>query len=246
MPDHRADPRVDELREQLRALGYLDAGVNRFLLGPARETRRPVMSALLASVRIGLIAALLLGPAAAVGLGGRMPGLVTGPRDAGVVALYMGVLLGIAVAIAAFSASLIVWSIAGARVARRAGRLSAYAGGGVSVACLVYFTLWWRTANAGFGWSAPVWTGFALAVAVGISLLLGHAVRVTAFAVMVAGHARTAPELEAVRPASWQMSVVAGASSQSDDVTSAISSPASSAGDPARAAASAAATRALT
>jgi len=210
MSDHRADPRVDELREQLRALGYLDAGVNRFLLGPARETRRPVMIALLASVRIGLIAALLLGPAAAVGLGGRMPGLVTGPRDAGVVALYMGVLLGIAVAIAAFSASLIVWSIAGARVARRAGRLSAYAGGGVSVACLVYFTLWWRTANAGFGWSAPVWTGFALAVAVGISLLLGHAVRVTAFAVMVAGHARTAPELEAVRPASWQMSVVAG------------------------------------
>lgn len=210
MSDSDRDTRVDDLREQLRALGYLDASVDRFVLGPARETRRPAAIAFLASVRIGVIAALLLGPAAALGLSGRMPGLVTGTRDAGVVALYMGALLGVAVAIASFGMSLLVSSIAGERVARRAGTLSAYAGGAVSVACLVYLTLWWRTANAGFGWSAPVWTGFALAVAAGISLLLGHAVRVTAFAVMAAGHSRIASQLQRVRPTSWKMSAAAG------------------------------------
>ncbi len=144
---------VDELRRQLRALGYLDAGVNRFVLGPVRGTRKPAVIALLASLRVGILAALLLGPAAAIGLGGRLPGLVTGPRDAIVVALYMAALFGAAVAIAGFAASLIVASIATRRVADRARTLSIRAGAVVSIACLVYLTLWWRTANAGFGTS---------------------------------------------------------------------------------------------
>ena len=64
------DPRVDDLRQRLRALGYLDAGVDRFVLGSARQTRRPATLALLASVRVGALAALVLGPAAALGLSG--------------------------------------------------------------------------------------------------------------------------------------------------------------------------------
>ena len=193
MAEEPPDRRVDELRRKLRALGYLDAGVNRFVLGPARGTRKPAVIALLASLRVGILAALLLGPAAAVGLGARLPGLVTGPRDAIVVAVYMGALFGAAIAIAGFAASLIVASIATERVALRARALSIRAGAIVALACLVYLTLWWRTANAGFAgtpalaWAAPVWTGFALAVAVAISLLLGHAVRVTAFASLMAG-----------------------------------------------------------
>jgi hypothetical protein len=205
------DHRIDELRQQLRALGYLDAGVNRFVLGPARQTRRPSAIALLASLRVGLMAAALLGPAAAVGLGGRLPGLVTGPRDAIVIALYMGALFGAATAAAAFGASLLAASIAGERAARRARTLSISAGACVSIACLVYLTLWWRTANAGFGWSAPVWTGFALAVAAAISVLLGHAVSVTAFAVVVAGHARADAPARSTRASTWRLSVVAGA-----------------------------------
>jgi hypothetical protein len=58
----------------------------------------------------------------------------------------------------------------------------------VTVGCLVYLTMWWDSANAGFGWAAPIWTVFALAVAVIISLLVGHAVLVTTFAVMMASH----------------------------------------------------------
>jgi hypothetical protein len=186
------DRRVDELRQQLRELGYLDAGVNRFVLGPATDARRPVAIALLASVRIGCLAALLLGPAAAIGLNGRLPGLVTGPRDAIVVAVYLGVLFGAGVSAVAFLASLIVASLSPERIARSARALSRAAGAAVTVACLAYLTLWWRSANAGFGWTAPLWTGFALAVAVAISLLLGRIVTVTAFAVAIARRGSTA------------------------------------------------------
>ncbi len=201
------DPRVDELRRQLRALGYLDAGVNRFVLGPAREARRPAAIALLASLRTGFIAAVLLGPAAAVGLTGRLPGLVTGPRDAAVIALYLAGLFGAGVAALALVTSLVFAALAGGRVADRARRLSRTAGALVTVGCLVYLTLWWHTANAGFGWAAPVWTVFALAVAVAISLLVGHAVFVTTFAVMMAGNADAASAVSASRGMSWRASL---------------------------------------
>src|SRR5829696_2065875 len=100
--------RIDDLRRQLRSLGYLDAGVDRFVLGPARETRRPAAIAALAAVRVGLIAGVLLGPAVAVGISTRLPGLVTGSRDAAVVALYLGVLFGVVVSVLTFVASITV------------------------------------------------------------------------------------------------------------------------------------------
>jgi hypothetical protein len=203
------DPRVDELRRQLRALGYLDAGVDRFVLGPVRETRGAAAIALLASLRTGLIAALLLGPAAAVGIGGRLPGLVIGPRDAIVVALYLGLLFGTGVALAAFLASLAFAKLAGGHPTGRAASLPRAAGAVVSIACLGYLTLWWNTANAGFGWAAPVWTVFALLVAVAISLLVGHAVLVTTSAVMAARHDGAAAPARATEM-SWRATIVAG------------------------------------
>jgi hypothetical protein len=209
------DRRVDELRQQLRQLGYLDAGVNRFVLGPATASRRPLAIALLASLRVGCLAALLLGPAAAIGLNGRLPGLVIGPRDAIVVAGYLGLLFGAGVSLVAFLASLLVASLAGERIARRARPLSRGAGVAVTIACLAYLTLWWRSANAGFGWTAPLWTGFALVVAVAISLLLGRVVTAAAFAVVLARPASTAETggLDAPRLASststWKTTILA-------------------------------------
>jgi type I phosphodiesterase/nucleotide pyrophosphatase len=205
------DRRVDELRQQLRTLGYLDAGVNRFVLGSATDTRRPFAIALLASLRVGCLAALLLGPAAAIGLNSRLPGLVTGPRDAIVVAAYLGLLFGAGVSLIAFLASLLVASLAGEGIARRARPLSRVAGALVAVACLAYLTLWWRSANAGFGWTAPIWTGFALAVAVAISLLLGHVVTVAAFAVIIArrGHSAASDLRFTTSSSTWRMTLVA-------------------------------------
>jgi Type I phosphodiesterase / nucleotide pyrophosphatase len=180
--------RVDELRQQLRALGYLDAGVNRFVLGPATDRRRPSSIALLAALRVGVLTAILLGPAAAVGMNGRLPGLVTGPRDAVVIAVYLGLLFGGGVSIVTFVITLAVASLVNDGAVARARPLSRAAGAMVAIACLAYLTLWWRSANAGFGWNAPGWTAFALGVAVAISLLLGYVSASAAFAVGIARH----------------------------------------------------------
>ncbi len=206
--DRASDPRVDELRQQLRALGYLDAGVDRFVLGPARQTRRPTAFTVLAGIRIGLLSALLLGPAAAIGLGARLPGLVSGVRDAVVLALYLGALFFIAstlisILVILFAAALVR---AGGATGDRARRVSSAAGWAVAIVCLTYLTLWWRTANAGFGWSAPLLTSAALIVAVLISLLLGHAVRMTT---LVASERSDAlPRMSAT---SWRWVIAGGA-----------------------------------
>ena len=57
------------------------------------------------SLRVGVLGCALLGPAAAVGLGARLPGLVTGVRDALVAAVYLAVIFSIAAAAAAFVAA---------------------------------------------------------------------------------------------------------------------------------------------
>jgi hypothetical protein len=94
--------------------------------------------------------------------------------------------------------------------AERAARVSRLAGWIFSAACLLYLTLWWRNANAGFGWAAPVWTAFALGVDVTISLLLGHAQRITTLAVLAAA-AGPAASLPPVGPRSWRLVFAGGA-----------------------------------
>jgi len=204
------DPRVDQLRQRLRSLGYLDAGMDRFVLGPARATRRPSTIAMLASLRVGAIAAALLGPAAALGLSARVPGLVTGPRDAIVVAIYLGGFFGAAMTAFALVASLLV-SWASRRSRERYAWLSRAAGGLVTLLCLVYLTLWWQTVIAGRGWSTPIWTLSALAIAVATSLLLGHAVAVAASAVTLAAAVDAAPVGRTPVSATWRTTVAAGA-----------------------------------
>ena len=201
-------PGVDELRQRLRALGYLDAGVDRFVLGPAREARGPMAIAALASVRIGLLAAALLGPAAALGIGTRLPTLVTGPRDAIVIALYLALLFGVAAMVIAFVASLLVARLPIAALATNARVVSRAAGTAVGAGCLVYLTLWWRIANQDPGAPSLAWTLFALAIAVAISLLLGHVTAITAFAVIAAGHDVPAPS-DARSRSTWRLTATA-------------------------------------
>ena len=208
VPDHR----VDELRQQLRSLGYLDAGVDRFLLVPASGTRGPIALAARAAVRVGLLGGILLGPAAAIGMGARAPGLVNGVRDAIVVALYLALLFFVAVGVISFGVSTLATLFVSGRPARGAvfERLSRGAGLLLTLGSIAYLTLWWRNANAGFGWSAPVWTSFALVVAVAISLLLGHAQRITTLAVLAAAAGPSA-QLPAVTSRSWRVVLAGGA-----------------------------------
>jgi type I phosphodiesterase/nucleotide pyrophosphatase len=184
----REDPEVDRLRQQLRSLGYLDAGVDRFVLAPARDTRRPLAFALLASLRIGLVAALLFGPTTAVAMRAQLPGFVTGVRDAVVLAVYMGALFGLALSVAAFAASMVVSWIASRapRVAARARALALAAGVLTTVASLAYLTLWVRSIQAAAPASiAGGWFVAALAAAALMSALLGHAVTLAALALTV-------------------------------------------------------------
>jgi hypothetical protein len=210
------DARVDDLRRQLRTLGYLDAGVDRFVLGSARSARHPVTIAALGSIRVGLLAGVLLGPAAAVGIASRLPGLVTGSRDAAVVALYLGAIFGLALTAFTFIVSTLVARAVGRAGIPRARWISRGAGSLVTVSCLIYLTFWWRSASAGFAWAAPVWTLSALAVAVTISLLLGHAVAITTFAVMAArGGADAGGTVQIRQPdevarSTWRLVVAAG------------------------------------
>lgn len=187
MPEQTPD--VDVVRTRLRELGYLDAGVNRFVLRSVRGGRGLFAAAWRSSLRIGVLAALLLGPSTAIALGVRWPGLVTGLRDIVVLAVYLGGLFGVGVALLSLVAVLALARLARAShgpVARpsRDRLLARAAGAFVALACLAYLVLWWRTVNpAGTVWSSAAWTWPVLALSTALSMLLGHSVTISTLAV---------------------------------------------------------------
>ena len=179
---------VDDLSARLRELGYLDAGVDRFVLGAASGARGLLAVASRASARIGLLAALLLGPSAAIAAAARLPGLVTGSRDAVVLTVYLSLLFGAAVALFAFAVSVLLGSAA-ARAGRLAGRARLFgraAGLLVGAGCLVYLVMWWRVVNPA-GSIRVAGTTAVLAWAAFVSVLLGHAAHLTTLAVIARG-----------------------------------------------------------
>ena len=177
--DGASDERVDELRQRLRSLGYLDAGVNRFVLGVGAgdEDARDARGARRRSHRPAVGAAAR--SRAAAGLGAAHPGLVSSARDALVLAVYLGALFFLATAILSAGVSLIASAFVragGERSTLRARRASRLAAWSTTIVCLAYLTLWWRAGSTAFAWNTPVWTAIALATAAIVSLLLGHAV----------------------------------------------------------------------
>ncbi len=209
-------PDVDHLRARLRELGYLDAGMNRFVLGPVRGGRGLWTVAWQSSARIGLLAALLAGPSAALALGVRLPGLLTGARDAVVLALYLGALFGMAVACLALVASLLLGWLASrprgdAAIERVGPRLARVAGAVVALSCFAYLVLWWRTVNpAGSVWRAEAWTWPVLGLSTAISMLLGRAVTVSTLALAARGAAATPLALR-LPSRSWLLTAGSGA-----------------------------------
>ena len=205
-------PDVDQLRARLRELGYLDAGVNRFVLAPVRGGRALWSVAWRSSARIGVLAALLLGPSAALALGVRLPGLVTGAWDAAVLAVYLGALFGAAVALLSLGASLALGWLAsrprGDKTIERMGpQLARLAGAIVALACFAYLVLWWRTVNpAGAVWRAGAWTWPVLGLSTAISMLLGRAVTVSTLAFAARGTNAPRPALRLPSP-SWLVTV---------------------------------------
>jgi hypothetical protein len=210
MPDK---PSVDDLRARLKDLGYLDAGVDRFVLGPVRPERGLVSVAARASARIGTLAGLLVGPSASAALAVRLPGLVTDLRDGLVLAIYLGVIFGVAVTMAAFLVSWLLGILAaraGGAWRGRAQMLARAAGTLVAVACLVYLVLWWRTViPAGSSWAGGAWTFLALGAAAALSLLIGHVVTLTTLALVAHGSGVPGPELR-LGARSWPLTIGLG------------------------------------
>lgn len=213
------DRDVDALRAKLKALGYLDAGVDRFVLAPAREGRSLWQIALRASVRIGVLAGLLLGVSGGVAAAARLPGLVTGVRDSVVLAGMLGLAFGLATFLATFFA---IWMTArllralGPRhgVANRARPLAMGAGALVGAASLAYLTLWWGATTGDAVARATAATGVAVVVAVVISVLLGHSTSTIIQAMLAAdAGSTTAPRRRLSLRASVAIALVgAGAS----------------------------------
>src|SRR4051812_39484308 len=184
----------DDLRQRLRALGYLSAPVDRFVLGGAADRRSNIAFAASASARIGLIAGLLLGPASAAGLLSKLPELITNVTDALMIALYLAVMFGVAAGVAAFAVIVPASWMAQNASTRNAGAFSSRARGAAAsagvlifLASLAYLTLWWRaavTTSASTSGPTPLFSAAVLAVAIAISFVLAHAVAVTALAVV--------------------------------------------------------------
>jgi Type I phosphodiesterase / nucleotide pyrophosphatase len=176
---------VDEVREELKRLGYLDSGLDRFVLGAAGGTSA-VRASLGAALRVGLVGGVMFGlglTLMAVGLDRR---LLAEPTDLAVLALYLALALGALTAFAAFLGGLAAAWV-GRRLGRRPGPTLAHnVGLGVGLAGLVVLALWWRSHLAGAsGWAQAT----ALALGLGLCLALGRFGSLAAVAVLSAGGA---------------------------------------------------------
>ncbi len=209
-------PTSADLRERLRSLGYLNAPVDRFVLAGAGDRRSAATLAASASLRIGLLAGMLLGPAGAVALASQLPELITNITDAVVMAAYLTIMFGLVIAMASFAvivpAGLVAQSFAtSASFAANARRVAAVAGALIFFACLAYLTLWWRAAVTTSSAPTPLSSAAVLGVAVAISLVLGHVVMVTALALVARIDAASSSSAKSLGPgiplSSWNVTL---------------------------------------
>jgi len=174
---------VEAVRDELRRLGYLDSGLDRFVLAGAGG-KSPLLASLRAASRIGLAGGLLFGFASALAAVGLDRRLLAEPRDLAVLTLFLVVATGLATAMASA-----VGGLAAAWLGRRTGRrpgpgLARNVGLVVAVLGLLYLALWWWTHMA----AAPLASrAGALLLGLGLSLALGRFASLAAVAVLAAG-----------------------------------------------------------
>jgi hypothetical protein len=184
MPEDKAPlSSVEAVRDELRRLGYLDSGLDRFVLAGA-GARSPLMASLRAGSRIGLAGGLLFGFASALAAVSFDRRLLGEPRDLAVLTVFLVVATGAATALASATGAL-----AAAWLGRRTGRrpgpgLARNVGLAGALLGLLYLALWWSTHMA----SAPLPSRVgALVLGLGLSLALGRFASLAAVAVLAAG-----------------------------------------------------------
>jgi hypothetical protein len=175
---------VDQVREQLRRLGYLESGLDRFVLGDAGAPS-PLRACFGAAARVGIAAGALLGATLTLAAASLDRSLLGEPRDLVVLGLYLALALGLAAALAALAFGLLAgWAARrrlepGPALPRQVGL--AFALGGLG-----YLALWWRSHG---GDASLLAQAAALSVGLGLALLLGRFGSLAAVAVLSAGGA---------------------------------------------------------
>lgn len=175
---------VEEVREQLRRLGYLDSGLDRFVLAGA-ATLSPLRACGRVALRVGAAAGPLFGAALALAAASLDRRLLAEPRDLAVLAVYLALVMGALAAAGALTLGLLsAWAARrgeqpGPALPRNVGLVFAMAGFG-------YLALWWRSHAA----TAPVLAQVsALVFGLGLALLLARFGSLAAVAALSAGGA---------------------------------------------------------
>jgi type I phosphodiesterase/nucleotide pyrophosphatase len=182
MNDPTPEASVARVRDELKRLGYLESGLDRFVLAGAGG-RSLAATCLAVAWRVGMATGPLLGATltlAAVSLDRR---LLAEPTDPLVLAVYSSVALGLAAGAAAFAGGMTAaWlgrkagTRAGATLARNVGLALALGG-------LAYLALWWRSRAM----DAPLPAqAAALATGLCLSVVLGRFGSLAAVAVLSA------------------------------------------------------------
>jgi hypothetical protein len=174
---------VDQVRDELRRLGYLEHGVDRFVLSGAGTTSAARASAR-AATRVGLLGGLLFGAALTLAAAGFDARLRREPRDLVVLSLYLFLAFALVTALATFTLGLAAAWWARRRQRRPGPTVSRNVGLALGIAGLGYVALWWRA----HAWAAPVPTQ-VLSIALGIALCaaLGRFGALASVAVLTAG-----------------------------------------------------------
>ncbi len=89
MEPRAPEDRLESVRSELRRLGYLNRGFERFLLQDAMRPRRPGRTLLLLTAKVALLAGLALAAAMAFLLAAANGGLASLPRDLPVLTLHL-------------------------------------------------------------------------------------------------------------------------------------------------------------
>jgi hypothetical protein len=181
---------VGAVREELRRLGYLESGLDRFVLAG----RSPSLAS--ASLRVGLAGGVLMGPLltlAAFRLGSGLPG---DARDLLILSLYASIAFGTATGLVALVGGLLLRRRSRTLPPESLARASRGVGLGMALFGLVYLVLWVRSHAA----LAPVAVQ-AAAIAVGLlfSLLLARFGSLAAIAVLTSGGQPALPSARTLR-----------------------------------------------